>query len=134
MTRVHFFVTFHSELSGTSQREKQKTTETGIAVFIIINPTVLPQLYAHFITLFQWENNTIENHWKSLKLFISIGLRLQKKHRALDLIILMETDCHFVKRVSMSIKSEEIDSFHWCCESTCKAHTHMKSETVKKCF
>jgi len=116
MTRVHFFVTFHSELSGTLQREKQKTAETGIAVFIIINPTVLPQLCVHFITLFQWENNTIAA--------ISIGLRFQKKHRALDLIILMETDCHFVKRVSLSIKSEEIDSFHWCCEIPVR-HIHI---------
>jgi len=103
MTRVHFFVTFHSELSVTLQREKQKTAETGIAVFIIINPTVLPQLCVHFITLFQWENNTIAA--------ISIGLRFQKKHR-------------FVKRVSLSIKSEEIDSFHWCCEIPVR-HIHI---------
>lgn len=46
-------VTFNSELSGHSQRENQKPAETGIAVFIIINPAVLPQLCVHFITPFQ---------------------------------------------------------------------------------
>ncbi len=122
----NLFVTSNSGFCGHSRGEKQKTAETGIAAFIVENPAVLPQLCVHFITLLQWENNTIAA--------ISIGLRLQRKYRALDLIVFMETDCHLGERVSMSIKSEEIDSIHWCCEFTCEIHKHTNLVTVKKCL
>lgn len=108
-----------------SQRENEKSTETRVACFIIINPSFLPEFCTNLITRFQCKNNSIA--------CIPIGDGLPRKHRALDLIVLIKTDGHFCSVVCMSIKSEVKDSFYWCCENTWNTRVEVREfkNTVK---